>query len=41
MAWRTDPPVRVGSEMDPTAAFLGRRLSYTYEVVEKELLEGR
>jgi len=32
--WRTDPPVRVGSRMDFVARFLGRRLAYTYEVVE-------
>jgi uncharacterized protein YndB with AHSA1/START domain len=32
--WRTPPPVRVGSTMDFVARFLGRRLAYTYEVVE-------
>jgi hypothetical protein len=32
--WLTDPPVRVGSRMDFVAQFLGRRLSYTYEIVE-------
>lgn len=32
--WRTEPPVRVGSRMDFVAQFLGRRLAYTYEVVE-------
>ena len=32
--WRTDPPPRVGSQMDFVATFLGRRLAYTYEVVE-------
>ena len=32
--WRTEPPVRVGSRMDFVAGFLGRRLAYTYEVVE-------
>lgn len=32
--WRTLPPVAVGSRMDFEARFLGRRLSYTYEVVE-------
>lgn len=32
--WRTEPPVRVGSSMDFVARFLGRRLAYTYEVVE-------
>jgi uncharacterized protein YndB with AHSA1/START domain len=30
------PPVAVGSRMDFVAQFLGRRLSYTYEVVELE-----
>ena len=32
--WRMAPPVRVGSTMDSVARFLGRRLAYTYEVVE-------
>jgi hypothetical protein len=32
--WRTPPPVQVGSTMDFVARFLGRRLAYTYEVVE-------
>ena len=32
--WRTPPPVAVGSRMDFVASFLGRRLAYTYEVVE-------
>jgi uncharacterized protein YndB with AHSA1/START domain len=32
--WRTEPPVRVGSRMDFVARFLGRRLAYTYQVVE-------
>jgi len=35
--WRTDPPVADGSTMDFVARFLGRRLSYTYEVVELDL----
>ena len=34
VAWRTDPPVKVGSQMDFVAHFLGRRMAYTYEVVE-------
>ena len=34
--WRTPPPMSVGSTMDFEARFLGRRLSYTYEVVELE-----
>lgn len=32
--WRTPGPVAVGSQMDFEAHFLGRRLTYTYEVVE-------
>jgi uncharacterized protein YndB with AHSA1/START domain len=32
--WQTEPPVRVGSRMDFVARFLGRRLAYTYEVVD-------
>lgn len=34
VTWRTDPPVSVGSRMDFVARFLGRRLAYTYEVLE-------
>lgn len=36
--WRTPPPVGVGSEMDFVATFMGRRLAYTYRVVE--LVDG-
>ena len=32
--WKTPPPVQVGSHIDFVAHFLGRRLAYTYEVVE-------
>ncbi|TQN44360.1 polyketide cyclase/dehydrase/lipid transport protein [Blastococcus colisei] len=32
--WETPPPVAVGSRMAFVASFLGRRLAYTYEVVE-------
>ena len=32
--WQTPPPVQVGSRMDFVARFLGRRIEYTYEVVE-------
>ncbi len=34
--WQTPPPVAVGSRMDFVARFLGKRLAYTYEVVELE-----
>jgi hypothetical protein len=32
--WRSPPPLAVGSRLDFVAHFLGRRLAYTYEVVE-------
>ncbi|HEU4541570.1 MAG TPA: SRPBCC family protein [Jiangellaceae bacterium] len=32
--WRTPPPLGLGSKLDFVAQFLGRRLVYTYEVVE-------
>jgi len=32
--WQTPPPVQVGSRMDFVARFLGRRLAYTYEIVD-------
>ena len=32
--WRTPPPLAVGSRLAFVARFLGRRLAYTYEVVE-------
>ena len=32
--WETSPPVEVGSKMAFVARFLGRRLAYTYEVVQ-------
>lgn len=35
-AWQTPPPIRAGSRMSFVARFLGRRLEYTYEVVEYE-----
>ena len=34
--WRTPPPTALGSKMAFEARFLGRRLAYTYEVVEFE-----
>lgn len=36
MEWETPPPVAVGSRVAFAATFLGRRLSYTYEVRELE-----
>ena len=32
--WETSPPLAVGSRIAFAARFLGRRLSYTYEVLE-------
>jgi uncharacterized membrane protein len=32
--WKTDPPVRVGTKIAFVAEFLGKRIAYTYEVVE-------
>jgi uncharacterized membrane protein len=32
--WKSDPPIRVGSRVAFVAHFLGRRLAYTYEVIE-------
>ncbi len=32
--WETPPPAAVGSRMAFVARFLGRRLAYTYEIVE-------
>lgn len=34
VAWKTPPPIRVGSKLDFVARFLGRRLAYTYEITE-------
>jgi uncharacterized protein YndB with AHSA1/START domain len=36
--WKTPPPLAVGSRMKFTARFMGRRLTYTYEV--RELVPG-
>lgn len=32
--WKTKPPAAVGSRMAFVARFLGRRLAYTYEIVD-------
>jgi uncharacterized protein YndB with AHSA1/START domain len=37
--WKTPPPMRIGSQLAFVAQFLGRRLAYTYEVID--LVPGR
>ena len=34
--WLTEPPVRVGTRVARVARFLGKRIEYTYEVLELE-----
>jgi hypothetical protein len=36
VTWKTEPPLRVGSEMTFATRFMGRRLSYVYRVGELE-----
>ena len=40
MSWRAPPPPEVGSKLDVEARFLGRRLAYTYEIVDLEQVAG-
>lgn len=37
--WKTEPPLGVGTRLAFVAQFLGRRLAYTYEVVEHVVSE--
>jgi uncharacterized membrane protein len=39
VGWKTPPPMTVGSKLAFVAHFLGRRLAYTYEVID--LIPGR
>jgi hypothetical protein len=36
VTWQTESPLRVGTQLAFVAQFLGRRLAYTYEVLEFE-----
>jgi hypothetical protein len=39
VAWKTPPPVQVGSQIDFCAQFLGRRLAYRYEAIARIVSE--
>ena len=34
--WKTEPPIAIGSQIEFVARFMGKRLAYTYEVIEYE-----
>jgi hypothetical protein len=39
VTWKSEPPLRAGSEMTFVARFMGRRLAYVYRAVELEPLQ--
>ncbi len=34
VTWKTEPPLRVGSTIAFVARFLGRRLAYSYDIID-------